>query len=74
LLQLVIVKRDEFATFELLCRVFADDPDVRVVWDRRVGQRRRAAVQTSEERRSSDRRRLVKDWANLNYFVVRSAA
>jgi hypothetical protein len=73
-LQLVVVKRDEFATFELLGRVFADGTDVRVVWDRRVRQRRQASSQRETERRASDRRRLTKSWTHLNYLVVHTAA
>jgi hypothetical protein len=74
LLQLVIVRRDEVATFELLCRVFADDPDVRVVWDRRVGERRKGPAPPGVERRLADRRRPSKPWTNLNYVVSRASA
>jgi hypothetical protein len=69
-LQLVVVRRGAFATFELLCRTFADDPDVRVVWDRRVTQRRQASSQPETERRTCDRRRLTKSWTHLSYLVV----
>lgn len=69
-LQLVVVRRDAFATFELLCRTFADDLDVRVVWDRRVTQRRQASSQPETERRTRDRRRLTKSWTHLSYLVV----
>lgn len=72
-LQLVVVRRDEFATFELLGRVFGDDTDVRIVWDRRVQQRRQASSQRETERRASDRRRLTKSWTHLNYLVVHTA-
>ena len=40
--RLVIVRRGHFATFELLSRTFADDPSVQIVWDRRMGERRRS--------------------------------
>jgi hypothetical protein len=55
--------------------VFANDPDVRVMWDRRVGERRRAAAPPDVvDRRSGDRRRLSKPWSHLNYIVVNAAA
>jgi len=74
-LQLVVVRKDEFATFELLCRVFAGDPDVRIVWDRRTAQRRREPQSTDAERRSgSDRRRVSKPWSQLNYVIVNASA
>jgi len=73
-LQLVVVRRDEFATFELLCRLFAGDPDVRVVWDRRSGVDRRQRAETPDsDRRSSDRRAPPKSWSHLNYFVAHTA-
>ena len=74
-MQLVVVRKDEFATFELLCRVFAGDPDVRVVWDRRGAERRREPQSTDAERRSgSDRRHVSKPWSDLNYVIVNASA
>ena len=71
--RLVIVRRGHFATFELLSRTFADDPSVHIVWDRRMGERRRSAEGPGdgERRRSSDRRRVPPiQWGQLNYIVA----
>ena len=40
--RLVIVRRGHFATFELLSRTIADDSSVQIIWDRRMGERRRS--------------------------------
>jgi hypothetical protein len=72
--KLVIAQRSEFETFEHLSRLFADNPDVRVSWDRRHGGRRQRRDFRSPERRvADDRRRLSKPWHRLNYFVVHTA-
>lgn len=71
--RLVIVRRGHFATFELLSRNFADDPSVQIVWDRRMGERRRSAegAGNGERRRSSDRRRVPPtQWGQINYIVA----
>ena len=71
--RLVIVRRGHFATFELLTRNFSDDPSVQIVWDRRMGERRRSAEGPGdrERRRSSDRRRVPPlQWGQLNYLVA----
>lgn len=55
--QLVIVRRNQFSTFALLARAFSDEPNVRLVWDRRNGERRRAGAKSAEaNRRGGDRR------------------
>ena len=54
--------------------MFADDPDVRVVWDWRVGERRKGPAPPGIERRLADRRRPSKPWSNLNYVVARATA
>jgi hypothetical protein len=72
--RLVIVRRGHFATFELLSRTFADDASVRIIWDRRIGERRRPVVSdaTAEgQRRLADRRRRPPtQWAQLNYMIA----
>lgn len=67
----VIVRRGHFATFELLTRTFADDPSMQIVWDRRVGERRRASDGPgSGDRRRTDRRRVPPtQWGQLNYMI-----
>src|SRR5439155_277844 len=42
--QLIIVGRDDPGLYEALCADWAGDKDVAVIFDRRVGQRRRAAL------------------------------
>ena len=72
---LVIVRRGHFATFELLTRTFADDAGVQIVWDRRIGERRRVAssAPVSAKRRMSDRRREPPmQWGQLNYMTAGS--
>jgi hypothetical protein len=71
--KLVIVRRGHFATFELLTRSFADDSSVQIIWDRRMGERRRSVEGpgNGERRRSSDRRRTPPpQWGQLNYMVA----
>jgi hypothetical protein len=69
--RLVIVRRGHFATFELLARTFADDPTVRVIWDRRMSDRRRSNDQPAADRRSRDRRRTPPpQWRTLNYMIA----
>jgi len=70
--RLVIVRRGQFATFELLTRTFTDDPTVRIIWDRRMSERRQAARNPGDgERRRSDRRRVPpSQWGQLNYIAA----
>ena len=69
---LVIVRRGQFATYELLHRTFAGDPRVQIIWDRRVGERRQSAESPGNgERRRSDRRRVPpSQWRQLNYMIA----
>jgi len=69
----VVVRRGHFATFELLTRTFADDSTVRVIWDRRTGERRDAVGDSAgSERRPLERRRVPpSQWAQLNYMIAR---
>lgn len=55
-MHLAIVRRGQFATFDMLARGFAADPNIRVIWDRRVSSRRRDEIAVPHERRRSDRR------------------
>jgi len=56
---LFIVSRLEPQLFEYLSREFASEHDVKVIVDRRVGERRRGAGNPEVERRQSDRRTLA---------------
>jgi hypothetical protein len=55
--RLVVVRRGATELFQILCARYADDPETRVIWDRRVTEERR---QTDEsvpvERRREPRR------------------
>jgi hypothetical protein len=70
--RIVVVRRGHFATFELLTRTFAGDLSVQIIWDRRMGERRRAACGPADgERRRSDRRREPPpQWGQLNYMIA----
>jgi DNA-binding NtrC family response regulator len=62
--QLVIVRRNQFSTFMMLAQAFADEPGVRLIWDRRLRERRRAPASLDpEERRRRDRR--CDSWTTL---------
>jgi hypothetical protein len=70
-LRFIIVRRGHFATYELLTRTFAGHPNVQIIWDRRMGERRQSTRMPAEgERRSQDRRRTPTHWGHLNYTIV----
>src|ERR1700694_492876 len=55
--QLVIVRRNQFSKFAQLAQAFADEPHVRLIWDRRLcEQRSKRASSSPEDRRCRDRR------------------
>jgi hypothetical protein len=62
-MQLIVVQRSKMATFALLSQKFSDDPDVRVIWDRR-------ATLTDAGDRPSRERRLRKAFNSQGYLVV----
>jgi transcriptional regulator of acetoin/glycerol metabolism len=72
MLQLVIVRRSHFAAFGLLSQALADQADVRIIWDRRVEDRRgQIASAQRSERRSRDRRGDPSSgWGNRDYMVI----
>jgi hypothetical protein len=57
---LVVVRRDEIELFSYLVQHF-QEPEVRVLLDRRHGERRRNGPGAAAERRSADRRVLPAD-------------
>jgi CRP/FNR family cyclic AMP-dependent transcriptional regulator len=55
--QLVIVRRNQFPKFALLAQAFADEPGVRLIWDRRLREQRCERPSSNpEDRRRRDRR------------------
>jgi transcriptional regulator of acetoin/glycerol metabolism len=75
-MQLVIVRRSQFAAFGLLSQAFADEADVRLIWDRRVQERRgQTASPGTGERRSRDRRHgSASSWGDREYMVITQRA
>jgi hypothetical protein len=70
-LRYVIVRRGHFATYELLTRTFAGQPNVQIIWDRRMGERRQSTLMPAGgDRRQYDRRRKQTHWGPLNYTIV----
>jgi transcriptional regulator of acetoin/glycerol metabolism len=70
--QLVIVRRNQFATFAMLAHAFAQEPKVRLVWDRRTGDRRQTgAASAGSDRRRADRRGdPASTWRGNDYLLL----
>ena len=62
---LFVVSRRHPDLYEYLRERFASDPSVEVIFDRRLGQRRRSQEPHGAERRRSDRRRRPEVEAEL---------
>jgi hypothetical protein len=69
-MKLIIVEGSRFPTYQRLLDKFSDDLNVRVIWDRRKKQIRQRPVAHAPERRSRERRRLVKPWNGKDYVVI----
>lgn len=68
---LMVVRRDCVARFRFLEQRFSGDL-VRIIWDRRAAERRRAGGTVGQERRRADRRGpLPESWTGLDFVVVR---
>ena len=72
-MKLIIVERTKLATFKRLTDLFIDDINVEVVLERRQRQRRQHRDARGPERRSADRRRLLKPWNGKDYIVIQIA-
>ncbi len=72
-MKLIIVDRTKPEVFKRLKEKFADDLNVEVIWDRRTRQRRRMANTRGPERRSRERRQLVKPYNGKDYIVIHVA-
>jgi hypothetical protein len=75
---LFVVARDGTTRFEYITRHFADEPQVEVIYDRRVGERRVVRAARPTERRSGRERRQPPVRGDLNslgwVLVTRPAA
>jgi hypothetical protein len=68
---LMVVQRGDLDRFRFLSATFRDRP-VEVMWDRRVGERRRSTNGPSVDRRAGDRRNTPPaSWNNLGFLVAR---
>jgi hypothetical protein len=72
-MKLIIVDRSKPETFRRLKEKFADELNVEVIWDRRTRQRRRSSTMHGPERRSRERRQLVKPFNGKDYIVIHVA-
>jgi len=70
---LFIVSPGETERYEFVKRHFADESDVEVLYDRRMGERRRSPRRVADERRQSERRRddLSRDLRAIGWAYVR---
>jgi 5'-3' exonuclease len=69
-MKLIVVDRTKMETYRRLTDKFADDLNVRVVWDRRRTQARTRQESHYPDRRQADRRKLKKSWDGRDYFVI----
>jgi hypothetical protein len=69
-MKLIVVKRAQNDTYYRLFDKFADDMNVRVVWDRRRKQIRTKKESHDPDRRRNERRRLKKDFDGKDYVVI----
>jgi hypothetical protein len=57
--EVFVVARDRADLYRYLSQTFADAENVEVIWDRRVGERRRSSMAAGPERRRRSRRKHV---------------
>jgi hypothetical protein len=72
-MKLIIVDRSKPETYRRLKEKFADELNVEVIWDRRTKQRRRNTATGGPERRSRERRQLIKGFDGKDYIVIHVA-
>jgi hypothetical protein len=72
-MKLIIVDRLKPETYRRLKEKFADDLNVEVIMERRTRQRRRMPNTRGPERRSRERRQLVKPFNGKDYIVIHVA-
>jgi hypothetical protein len=70
-MKLVIVDRSRSATYERMRYLFAADPNVAVIWDRRTAEeRRREAEQRAPNRRVRERRHKAIEFGQRGFIVI----
>ncbi|HEY3382656.1 MAG TPA: hypothetical protein VGK32_12855 [Vicinamibacterales bacterium] len=68
---MMVVQRGDQERYRFLRTTFRDKP-VEVVWDRRLGERRRRLDEAEADRRGHDRRSSPPtSWSNLGFLVTR---
>jgi hypothetical protein len=72
--EIFIVARDRPDLYRYLSQTFSDAENVQVIWDRRAGERRAAAVTVhNPERRRAERRRraaVEQELRNVGYAFI----
>lgn len=72
---LIVVRRGETELIKTLQREFGQAPNVRIIWDRRIQERRATYQKTpAAERRRRDRRTRPPAVWDVGYLLVRSSS
>ena len=66
-----IVSRDRPDLFAEFSQRFADSPDITVIYDRRVGDRRRTRTRIPDDRRRTERRQYNAELRLLGWTMIR---
>jgi len=70
-MKLVIVDRSKTATYERMRQLFASDPDIAVIWDRRTPENRRRNLERRPvDRRLQERRQKITEFGGRGFIVV----
>ena len=70
-MKLCIVDRSRPGTYDRMCELFGNDPNVAVVLDRRSPEdRRRTAEQRAQDRRNQERRQKVTAFGPRGFIII----
>jgi hypothetical protein len=72
--RLCIVRRDRLDLFEELAREFRETDDVEVIFDRRIGERRKNPGNAADNRRRGERRQYRTDVRLLGWMLTASTS
>ncbi len=73
-MELIIVRRGDIERFHFLQEIYRSQPAVRVMWDRRVAERRQSSWPVDWERRRGERRSsLPRSWTTMGFVFVELA-